>query len=231
MFGFGKKKPIQIDWESFGSSANFPHTPDYATIQLRKSWLVFIADEMMTGQRHNLLVNNEDTQRLCTGYTVPNFVMFKHSIGKHTYPVIMHEMEKQGSAFLLQEPLPVKGEVYAVRPSQLVQLDIHKQNGVLFQRERVRIDIPYREVHTYLRESLYRDEHGAVTKEVHEPYEVIHSEWCHNRQNEVFMYLGKPEVFFWGCYKDPTFKQIKPKVPKNADLRPYYEYSNKEDVK
>ena len=173
-----------------------------------------MADELMTGHRgHDLLENDDVLTDKCVAYTHRKFSMFRKNLGKASYPIILPPTEDHPGTIARAELAPVRGEVYFVKPYQMIELDNYKNNGVVFNRERVFLDIPYREVE--LRDG-----------------ERILGEWKHHKSMSAWMYIANPEYFFWNNYiENDSFSPLKLKIPADRNLSPFYYYTAKDDLK
>jgi len=121
------------------------------------------------------------------------------------------KIESIGRASMLA---PVKGFLYAVRPRQYYQIDRWMQNTLYFQRERVEIDVPYREINNFDKRAVSEVKHEIVEAHMHIPF---------------------PE--YWGPLLDngQHFKPVKPFVGNTIDPRtgnrmdrPYYYWTKLE---
>lgn len=111
-------------------------TPDMENLRAYDSLFVFVADETMTNHsQHGLLAAGK---RLAIGFTVDDFVMYKHNLGSYSYPIVM-----RGQQNSYHKPAKIKGELYQVTPEMFFALDTHRANGLQFRRKRVKIKIPY----------------------------------------------------------------------------------------
>lgn len=191
-----------------------PCTPDWYQLEFQKYCLLFVADEMMTGHRHHMMVSNDHGFKHSTCYTSTKFIPFKKLLGKATYPVILPPNNLPNMRRI--EPGILKGELYIIRPQQILELDNYKNNGTVFHRQRVYLDIPYRPV------SIERRDKQNIK---------IIGMWEHWRTQDAWMYVADPERFYWDNYKfDPDrFAPLKMIIPADKNLEPFYHYRTKDD--
>jgi len=193
-----------------------PLTPDFWELELQQFCLMFVADECKEGHRAYDILDTEDASKMCVAYTAKSFTMFKKSMGKFTFPVILPPRPDLVGPIGRQPMGLIKGEVFAVRPRVVVDLDNYKHNGVVFQRQRVQLDIPYRAV----------EESRRNKENVH-----VFGEWKHFRKQNAWMYVGIPEYFFWADYAGKTFSPMKLKRPSDNNKKPFYEFTEEEAIK
>ena len=122
-----------------------PFSKDIPLLQEHHRILIFVYDDMMQGKRNSdLIVETSVTGRypLANCYTEDNFHCWKKELGKLSFPIAL---DKPVSGFTRFDATPAKiwGELYAIRPTQFIKLDIEKENGVQFTRRRVKVILPY----------------------------------------------------------------------------------------
>jgi hypothetical protein len=128
------------------------YTPDMWRLE-RHGWnLLFVYNEMLPGHKmHHLLERKGEVEdSMFYGYTHDRYVMWKHKLGVQSTPLIL----KVEDIFKGSPLAPVKGFLYGVRPEVFYQLDLYMQNGVLFDRQRIIIDVPYREINNFDRRNV-----------------------------------------------------------------------------
>jgi Gamma-glutamyl cyclotransferase, AIG2-like len=113
-------------------------TPDMVTLEKYQFQLLFIYDRMMHNYPEHMLIEEHGVQ-LPTAFSLPEFSLWKHELGLESYPVAIRTRHKE----ILCPTARVKGELYAMRPYQFLELDKHRLNGVEFIRERVQLVVPY----------------------------------------------------------------------------------------
>lgn len=123
-------------------------TPDIWKLEQYHRQLIFVADDMQTGGKNNKLVAEASftaEPAHPTVYTHHKYTFWKKDLGVHSYTIILPEgYRPTGFVRYPVEPARIRGELWAIRPSQFILLDKHKQNGVQFKRDRVRIKLPSR---------------------------------------------------------------------------------------
>lgn len=176
LVGFDKTNETVTAWAHQNQ-----HSPDlWRLMQYQRQW-IFIPDDMKMGHRHHKLISEESASGVdpfhpaC--YTRKNYTLWKKDLGTESFPIAFEESFKP-SNFVRWPPEPARimGELYAIRPSQFILLDNHRQNGVQFIRKRVDISIPYVE--------------ARYSKE--KPLPVL-KDCLHTLQ--AWMYLGVPQ--YW----------------------------------
>jgi len=163
------------------------YTPDIAKLEQYAFQLYFACDETQEGQSQYKLI--EDGAYVCPAFTQSSFNYWQPNIPwEPPIPMLSKEIIK---------PLPfypdiakIKGQVYAIRPKCFLELDKYKLNGVKYQRNRVRLLVPYRSLKFIKDLSNIPDDIEFVSPEGHvgrsvEKIVVI----------RAWMYTGIPE--YW----------------------------------
>lgn len=169
-------------------------TPDIDILEGYEWQLVFVADELKKDHAKHHLMGVEAkynfpafTQKSFTYWTGPPW----------DSPIPMRaEHDSILSRIVGMPPVAkIKGEIYSIRPRSFIDLDTYKENTVQFQRERVRLVVPYRKL-LWLRDKdldpLFKVQQAlgqaALTKSImHTPETTcIIKAW---------MYIGRPA--FW----------------------------------
>jgi gamma-glutamylcyclotransferase (GGCT)/AIG2-like uncharacterized protein YtfP len=168
---------------------------------------VFIYDQLMRKHRMNHLLENH-SQFQCTAYTWgSNWTLWKKRLGLGTFPIplrIPMTGVEQGR---------IKGEIYKVRSSRIIDLDEYKLNGVEFRRKKVDLLIPYRR-----QQRIVNEDHN---------YETINTDLV--AHVEAWMYVGRYK--YWQDFIDAgyNFKTCKIYEPHGSLLiGKYYSFSNQE---
>src|SRR5579872_1423786 len=82
-----------------------------------------------------------------TCYTEAPFTLWKKDLGKESYPIPLPETYRPtGYVRWPVEPARIRGELWKIHPEQFILLDSHKQNGIQFRRQRIKIILPAAEV-------------------------------------------------------------------------------------
>lgn len=141
---FQKTDPL---WQRFQQEASRKamFTPDIEDIQSRYAINVFVYNECQkNGNKSDVLGKQAAYQGLA--YTESSdFVLYKKLLGIETYPIALPitEDQKHGWSSLIGDPGQIMGEIYSIRPYDLIQLDNYMLNTVQFQRKRVKVVVPY----------------------------------------------------------------------------------------
>jgi hypothetical protein len=187
------------------------NTPDMWRME-RFDWqLMFVYNEFLPGLRMHHLI--EDPAVACStgyfAYTRTKYVMWKRDVGLYSQPLLLN-VEPIGRA---SPRAFVKGFLWAIRPKQYYALDRYMQNEVYYHRNRVEIDVPYREINNFDRRAVSEVKHEIVEAHMYIP---IREYWepllDHGR---VF----KPVVPFYGHYFGLDGRKID---------RPYYYWTKLE---
>lgn len=169
-------------------------TPDIAILEEYEWQLYFATDETKKDHLKHSLVGAESE------YKFPGFTQQGYNYWDHQAPFLPPIPMKATSPENLLPFFPpvakIKGEVYAIRPQRFLELDRYKQNTVEYQRERVRLIVPYRKVlwlkdHNLdpafgVQEVFARSRYAGSSIKTSEERVAIIRAW---------MYIGKPE--FW----------------------------------
>lgn len=189
------------------------NTPDMWRME-RYDWqLMFVYNEFLPGLRmHHLL---EDPSLAVStgyfGYTMNKYVMWKRDVGMYSTPLLL-STEPIGRA---SPKAFVKGFLWAIRPKQYYVLDQYMQNEVYFHRERVNINVPYREINNFDKRAVSELKHEIVEAHMYIPNKAYWEPLLdHGR---VF----KPVTPFYGHTISPQGHKID---------RPYYYWTKLESV-
>lgn len=210
------------------------HTPDLSVLEQYEYQLLFVYDEMQKDHRVHSMIKEHSLHQssLASCYTVPLFTMWKKNLGLASFPIpldargqdIYHswfeneddpkpKIEGEIAAKFFARAARIKGELYAVRPYQIHEIDKYKQNREHFLRRRVKLILPYKQV--------------VWTRERPEGYQkcIVVSPL---RQTEVWahMYVGVDK--FWREELDHRFTPVRTFVPKTRWLGRYYDFSKLE---
>lgn len=164
MFGLARKTSVPIveqqlvpqTWISRGLSKT-KHTPDIATLQLRKEVFLFVYNELMSEHSpHHKCLGEAEFQG--KGYSLDVYSMWRKNLGNQSFPIVLKGL-KEGptptkiSSRKLKDIGPglttdvkqghIKGEVYKVTPQQVIELDERYENTVQFRRVEASFVIPH----------------------------------------------------------------------------------------
>lgn len=194
-------------------------TPDYEVIGSRKGNLVFIHDDMM------MLQPNHDKVRhglsgfypFAYGYTSQRFNFIKKELGLQSFPVALQLKDDGNYPMHVADSYRIRGEIYALRPQSIIELDTHRQNGVQFERVRTNINVPSRA----LRHSSWTDANG---KDQHR-YDLDREEMI---TVPCWMYIGREA--YWKDQLESEFFSFKAIDIIQEDriwLKEYYQYNHR----
>lgn len=138
--GFGYDIPDRA-WFEYARQAS-KYTPDIAKLEEYEYQLIFACDETQIRHvKHHLI---EGGEYICPGFTQSGFNYWQPET-----PFLPVVPLKATSTFNITGFPPnakIKGQLLAIRPQLFIDLDNYKENGVQFQRERVKLIVPYRMV-------------------------------------------------------------------------------------
>lgn len=201
------------------------YTPDCAELEKHEFQLLFACDQMKRDFSENKSI--EMGAYLCHAFTTKNFQFFRSVTGGYEYPVPLMTDLMEPVVQYMPPPAKIKGELHLIEPWQFRKLDIARKNGVQFNRQRVRLIVPYRE----LIPVLDCDKYGEVVKEMLPGWEhkLIES------PEKVYiirawMYVGDPS--FWEDIVDAGYHFT---AVSNHDFKhpkwfkKYYEFTKNEE--
>ena len=114
------------------------YTPDRLMLERKWSQCLFVFGALQKGHpMYNTLLRN-NSAGLWNAFTEDKFSCFLHKPDQ--LPVIINDK------FRTVPYLRVKGKVFSVIPKYITDIDTYFYNGVQFERKRIPIIIPYREV-------------------------------------------------------------------------------------
>lgn len=116
------------------------NTPDLWLLENYSHWLTFVCDDLKTGHRRHDLLEGSELACDCV-FSKPAFSMFNKKLGKASFPVPI-----LGRSVMAPYSV-VKGQLWRVPTDTLKGLDIYRNNTVEFQRTRISVAVPYKEVH------------------------------------------------------------------------------------
>lgn len=122
-------------------------TPDIALLEQSEFQRVFIYGEMQRGHRSCVLLPEDLAQKDSICYTDSYFILWKKHLGKasHAIATDVSELWKKPD-WATPIRARIQGELYATYSSHIPILDIYYQNGVEFERRRVKILRPWRHI-------------------------------------------------------------------------------------
>lgn len=130
------------------------HSPDVLQLEQKERWNLFVYDNLMIGRNEYPLLRDRGTFRW-HGFTRNHYSMWKANLEKGSYAVplvpkdprdITPWSETDRFANRFGHHSAIKGQLFSVPPSVLLELDKTRQNNVEFIRQRVEIEVPLKEV-------------------------------------------------------------------------------------
>ena len=203
---FRRKVEMPTPFQTCDYDHEVDYTPDLWNLEQYKFQLVFIYDECMRGHKAYDVIK-EGSVSIAPCFTNTNYTLWKKKLGRETYPIPLE------TPYFNVPKARIKGELWAMRPYQIIKLDKYKQNGVLFQRKRVYVALPYRELR-------YNPELSGFGSKVLSQQYV--------RLIKVWMYLGVEDI--WNDQLDAGFSFEPVGLYKSASpwLNKYYYFGKKE---
>lgn len=206
------------------------HTPDFQRLQMYEWQLIFIPDELKKGHIYNHLLG-EDKERLRFGpaFTRDKFAFYAKQLGRDSFPIpldphfatihTLNRLTEQRGA----PPARILGELYKIRPYQFLKLDKYRVNGIEFERKRVTLRFPYREV------LWFKERMRAEILAGHPLEKAIALSLEKTQKIKAWMYIGKSD--FWKpfvdeyAYRNDILKPVKIFYPKRLNEEPYYNFT------
>lgn len=152
------------------------YSPDAMVLQQQSHHPVFLyCDRQSTHPRAAV-----DTERLWDAYTVRRHTLWKHDLGKMSYPIALNSVP----AYQRLPHLVIRGEVVNMRTEDLILLDEAKRNRVEFKRIKVPVQVKLHQMaETKERSRLEQIHRIPYQRGDHYPIPV-------NYTVEVWMYIG-----------------------------------------
>jgi hypothetical protein len=194
-------------------------TPDYHDIGTRRGNLVFVHDDMMMLQPNHDLVKDGLSwfYPFAYGYTSQKFSFVKKELGLKSFPIAIDLRNTDDMPMHVAQTYRIRGELYALRPQTIIELDTHRQNGVQFQRIKVNINVASRK----LRRSVWTDANGRDKSEYKLGKEEMITVPC-------WMYVGREA--YWKDQLESQFFDFKSIDIVQEDrlwLKEYYQYNRR----
>ena len=229
MFGITHKKTIpQLAQEALirdmimSAAERNKFTPDIADLERSEFQRVFIYNEMKYAHRSHCFLPETLAERDATCYTDNYFVMHNKRLGKASQAVATDSDLWPHPGGATADRARIQGELYVVCSSHISVLDTYHQNTVEFERRRVRILRPYRD--------MIRAKDGfPLNGQILESFKargIVHSmRGCATM--DAWMYLGRQE--YWGGLLSSLFFPVRMFTSPNEQwLREYYAFTPKE---
>lgn len=202
----------EVDW----LCDSVKYSPDLGKLEQYEFQLLFCPDETQRGYSQYPLI--EDSAFVCHAFTQKLYNYWQQRDGQ------LIPLEASAPAVVKYFPpsLRIKGELHAVRPYQFRQLDIYKGNTVQYERKRVKLLVPYREVmkEDYIElggkplPPALQGKKGTLSPE---QVAVV----------RAWMYVGRDE--YWDSILSPfNFKAVQHHTSRREWLKEYYSYPKRE---
>lgn len=150
MWPFTKRKPPEVDLSKISELLpDHSLTPDFRKMDQSGYHLLFVYCDLQKGmRRHDLLDGHCRFDKPYEAFTAKkNFQMFVRRMGRHSYPVALRARNDYnaltGFTQTTYDPGTIRGELYVVKSSQMIELDKLKFNGYIFDRLRVHVRTEY----------------------------------------------------------------------------------------
>ncbi len=126
------------------------HSPDILLLEQKLYHLVFLYCDRQYKHPREM----KDVDHLWTAETQRPYLLWKHDLGKLSYPIATKALFKHRRIPVL----PIRGEIVKMSTAQLVELDREKRNRVQFNRVRVPLTVTVelvKDTQTRIEEGLY----------------------------------------------------------------------------
>jgi len=146
--GLFSLKSNRHEWLNGYSFEDQHFTPDMANLERKAFHRLFVYNNWQHGQHGHDQLGGEAIRLAAAVSTDRDFVVLKKKLGKETYPIALDlEAEKYtlGRETFFGPRGQILGQLFYVRPSVIKELDKQQLNGIEFSRERINIDVPFRE--------------------------------------------------------------------------------------
>ena len=224
MWPLTKSAVDKKDYQCFAQQAKEKNknTPDVALLERKLFNRVFVFDDMMKGHPGHDKFIREHSAFLATGFTAECMTLWKKKLGKLSFPVALPD------TFHTTPSVPIKGELYALETSQILELDKERENGVQFIRKRINIVLPYR--HLLFNKDRPQVYKGTRSEDSRELYDNIKNQLTAELRVNVtaWAYVGVSD--YWSPQLDAgyLFSPVKCFAPEQKPEQKYYYYSQLE---
>lgn len=202
-------------------------TPDLSLLERKEFQEVFIPDEIQQGlHRHDIIAGHCEFRG--TGFTAHTFAVCKKN-GPLPEAIPLINTGETDSLRRWKVPLGrIQGQLFAVRPYRIPDLDEYKDNLTAFMRVRIPIIMPHKKV-TWFKD-LYKtmqEKHVDIDtffrQNPRKPGELT-SKTIYSRV-KAWMYIGVPS--FWNQIIDNGFEYsfLKTITPRKNPLGEYFKFS------
>ena len=202
----------EVDW----LNESVRHSPDLGKLEQYEFQLLFSPDETQRGYPQYPLI--EDSVFLCHAFTQKTYNYWQQRDGQ----LIPLEADKPAAVKYFPPSLRIKGEVHAIRPYQFRDLDTWKQNTVQYNRKRVKLLIPHREV---IVDDYYDEDGKELPFCLQGKKGIVGPEQIHIIR--AWMYVGRDE--YWDELLTPfNFHAVQHHMSRRPWLKEYYSYPKRE---
>lgn len=173
------------EWFAFARETT-RYTPDIAVLEQHEWQLYFACDETQIGHMKYDLVG--ENQYKLPGFTQQSFNYWQPS-DPFNPPVPLEATGYRNVMPNYPDIAKIKGQVLAIRPQAFLGLDIYKENGVQYERKKVRLIVPYRSIRRV------SDHPGLPTVDIEFERDGLGLTFEHVCVIRAWMYVGIPE--YW----------------------------------
>lgn len=139
-----------IDWKAFHTQNEM--TPDMWKIDQFHRQNIFLFDDLQSGGRYNeefirpFSHGMKPENPVC--YTHADFTMWMKDLGEQfSYPIVLPgSYRPTGFVRYPVEPAKIRGELWSISPKALKELDILRERGKVYARQRIKVIYPWRDV-------------------------------------------------------------------------------------
>lgn len=209
-----------------GSMSEHPLTPDVWVLGQFEYQLVFMYGTSQRGHAQHDLVSSLGAFAATT-YTDDRFTLWKKRLGTESYPIALQSSGWKRPDWNTPAKARVQGELYAVPRSTIYELDKHYRNTLWFERVRVPLVLPYKELYEIvggtpiqqkIHEALGRP---ALMREVTSEIGI--------KLVRAWMYIGKPD--YWDDQLGHHFTPVKQYHSRVGWLGDYVAFTKEDYVK
>jgi len=134
-----------LDAETF-----IKHTPDAVDLHKKELWRTFMYEEF----------TNSGTPASAVGFTQDNYIVYRHVSSDALIAMPANEADeyatdrpnwsdlRSGVAKNIAPAARVKGSIHLLTPGQIISIDNDLENGVVFERKRIKILVPIHQLVT-----------------------------------------------------------------------------------
>lgn len=169
-----------------------PLTPDVWVLGQYEYQLIFLYGTMQRGHPQHQLVSSLGAFAATT-YTDDKFTLWKKRLGHESYPIALEGSGWKRPAWNEPPRSRVQGELYAIPRAMLYELDKHYQNTLEFERVRVPLVLPYKELYEIVGGTPFQQQINDRLK-IPQAKATVSSE-IGVKLVRAWMYIGKPD--YW----------------------------------